>query len=363
MSPAEITIRQATLADKAAISDFLGLAYPDRAHYKFPARWEWEFERNPYWPAAGLPIWIAVDAASGKIVGQSCALVEPLLVNGREHRIAWGVDFHVLPDYRGQGIGSQLQAANNRSHPIFMSLSMAGSAARIKSRLGLKPLPPVPVYEKIINHAPASVQNTLQDRFPGIPQWMAGWIAPSIATLLSARDRRRDRKRLRPVATAPEKVSRFGPESDALWASISGRYRALVRRDADFLNWKFAEQPHMKHESFMAWRGNKPCGHLILRRARPPERNTGVLVDLFCDPDDQETIHILVAQAVTHFRQQRVETIAAASSVPSIQRAFLSAGFKPTKQVTPRVRANLSLPENGWLLGKGDHDWDQYPLA
>ena len=63
------TIRQATLADKAAIFDFLRIAYARGSEFKFPDRWEWAFERNPF--VEGLPIWIAIaegGAWSGRVV-------------------------------------------------------------------------------------------------------------------------------------------------------------------------------------------------------------------------------------------------------------------------------------------------------
>jgi len=359
----ELHIRQATLADKPALFDFLRLAYLDRWQSKFPERWEWEFEHNPFLRGNDLPIWVAVDG--DRVVGQSCALVEPLVVHGKEYRVGWGVDFFVLPEYRGQGLGTRLQQANNAGNDIFMSLSMAASAAHIKSNIGLQPLPPVPVFTKIIHHEPESVLQTLAKRtkLPEILLRGAG-LHHLGAGLLTARDARRDRGRIILPAGGVEliPVQQFGPEVDDLWARVSGKFSALVRRDSEYLNWKFARQPHAEHQRVIAQRNGQACGFVIFRQTRPPERNAGLILDMFADPKD-DIIRVLLAYATHQLRERKVMYVQAASSVREFQQVFVALGFKQTKTATPMIRAGVAIPQEGWLLGKGDHDWDQFPLA
>ncbi|HNB55270.1 MAG TPA: GNAT family N-acetyltransferase, partial [Anaerolineales bacterium] len=216
----EILVRQATLADKTALFDFLRQAYPERSQYKFPERWEWEFEKNPFargtlFVRGRLPIWIALDGV--RVVGQSCALVEPLVVHGQETRVGWGVDFFVLPEYRGQGLGTRLQQANDTSHEIFMSLSMAAAASRIKANIGLQPLPPVPLLMKIVRHDPESVLKTLAARTK-LPEKLirVSGIHRLGASLLTQRTARRERDFSLPEPGTLTPVEYFGPEMDAL---------------------------------------------------------------------------------------------------------------------------------------------------
>ncbi|MCB9134198.1 MAG: GNAT family N-acetyltransferase [Anaerolineales bacterium] len=352
----DISIRQATLADKPALFAFLRQAYPDRWQYKLPERWEWEFERNPF-VRGPLPIWIALDG--DRVVGQSCALVEPLIIHGQEHRVGWGVDFFVLPEYRGQGLGTHLQQANNAGNEIFMSLSMAQAAAHIKSKIGLSPLPPVPVWMKIIHHDPSSVLNTLTERtkLPE-PLLRASGLPRLTASLLTARTARRDRKMIPPARGALTPVVTFGPAVDDLWARVSGQFSALIRRDAEYLNWKYVQQPHVQYERVLA-----PNGCIIFRRARPPERNAGLILDVFADPKDTDTLRTLLGHAIQRLTAQGVTYILTASSLPAVQKILAAWDFKQTKTVTPMIRANIPVPQEEWLLGKGDHDWDQFPLA
>ena len=359
----DVTIRQASVADKTALFKFLAQAYGDRSQYKFPQRWEWAYEHNPHWHGPNLPIWIAVTPA-GQVVGQSAALVEPLWVNGREFRVSWGIDFHVLPDFRGQGLGSKLQAANDAATEIFMSLSMADSAARIKSRLGLQALPPVPAYQKILNHDPASVSQTLSRRLPWLPQMLTDALSRPIAARLTARDRKQDSAIPSHTDYQIQALTSFDEIFDVLWTRISGHYTALVRRDAAYLAWKYGRQPHIDPEILLALNGaDEPSGYLVVRQTRPPERSAGIILDLFSAPGDSGCIQSLLAHAIRHFRARGVTTLRAASSQPELQKALQAAGFKPHGQTVPMVRTDIELPSAGWLLSKGDHDWDQYPLA
>jgi GNAT superfamily N-acetyltransferase len=352
----EILVRQATLCEKPALFEFLRHAYPDRWQYKFPARWEWEYENNPFVQGAP-PIWIAL--AGDRIIGQSGALVEPLVIHGQDTRVGWGVDFFVLPEFRGQGLGTRLQQANNAGNEVFMSLSMAASAARIKTAIGLQPLPPVPVFMKIVKHDPESVLTTLAAR-THLPEGILRVTGlPRLgASLLTARTARRARNIPPPVPGALTPLAQFGPETDDLWARLSGKFTALIRRDAEYLNWKYVQQPHVQYERYMTERG-----YVIFRRARPPERNAGLILDVFADPADEPTLRTLLSFASHRLTAQGVTYLQAASSVPAIQHILTGWDFKQTKTVTPMIRAGFPVPQTGWLLGKGDHDWDQFPLA
>ena len=356
----KVIIRRATYADKPAIFEFLAAAYPGRSEFKFPHRWEWAYENNPFLTGDAPPVWIALSP-DGRVIGQSAALVEPLVVDGAEYRVGWGVDFHVLPEYRGQGIGTRLQAANDAENEVFMSLSMADSAAGIKRGLGLEPLPEVAVFTRILHHDPDSVRETLIRRFGRLPPALAGGLAGPAARLLTKRSRPRGAPI--PPDLQIRREPHFSEAYDRLWARLGAEYRTLIRRDARYLTWKFRHQPHMHYEILGGYRDDGLAGYVVLRRARPPERNAGILVDLFTDPGDRAVTALLIDAALRRFYDLEATYVTAATGASHIRDALVVTGFKETRTVTPLARAPFPLPEDGWLLGKGDHDWDQYPLA
>lgn len=370
----KITVRQATPKDKRAIFDFIREAYPDRYQYKIPERWEWEFESNPFREPDSLPIWIAVDEKTGRIVGQSNALVERLWLDGRVYQLGWGVDFYVKPEYRGRGIGTRLQKANLEGNEIFMSLDMAKAAQHIKAKIGMKPLPPIPVYTRIIRHEPKSVLKTLVKRLApdnaslqkGLAVIFKILLVPYIlAGLLTLRENWQDWMALDKLdlSLAVPDVESFDASINALWRNVAPNFEALVLRDVTHLNWKFARQPLMEHTRFVARRENAILGYLVVRRSRVPERNAGTIVDLFAAPENENTIRTLLIHAIRYFRSEKVTYIRAANSAIEYQLMLQSLGFKKTREVVPMIYPPNAFSDKKWLLGMGDHDWDQYPLA
>jgi hypothetical protein len=163
-------------------------------------------------------------------------------------------------------------------------------------------------------------------------------------------------------------VGRFGAEMDAFWAELAPSFPAAVRRHAAYLNWKYVDQPHMDYHRFVARRQDKVVGCVILRQGRPPEPNVGVLAELLADPGDEPLVHALLAHAVAHLRRLGVKSILAASSLPSYLAAYRRFGFVDTQEIVAvwhrsgPAAAWPPVESEGWFLGMGDHDWDQYPL-
>jgi GNAT superfamily N-acetyltransferase len=347
------TIRQATYADKPALAEFLAKAYPGREMFKYPERWDWAYENNPYLTNTAPPVWIAVHE-DGNIIGQCNSLMEPLTIRGETHSVGWGVDFYVLEEFRGHGIGSQLQRANKEANQVFLSLSMAKIAYAIKKKMGMLELPAVPEYTKMVNHTAESIQY-------GSPSMR--FIAAPLAKLLNWRDERPLKNFTLPKDISIARAAGFDAAFDELWERVSPKFAGLTRRDAAYLDWKYIQQPHATREIFTAQQGGEMTGYLILRVSTPPERNAGTILDLFCDPRDKDTIRALLHYGTCFLKSAGVIYITAASSVTSYQAVFTELGYKVTKTVIPMIHADVELPKDGWLLGKGDHDWDQYPLA
>ena len=375
-----ITVRQATHADRTEIFAFIRKAYPGRWEYKIPDRWEWEYVNNPFLETGTLPIWIAVDE-NGQVVGQTCAMIEPLKLDQKIYRVGWSVDTFLLPEYRGQGIGYRLQKANDEANPIFMSLSMSAANRRIKIKQGSTALPPVSAFERPVRFRPAAVVVAFQDRLGELSEkrrrlagrlFAASRLQYGLASWMTWRTNRADRKRF--VGSDPSiavtEVAAFDESSDALWQKVSPYFQAAVVRDRVYLNWKYVQQPHADYSRLAAHRNGVLCGHLILRQARPPEPEVGILADLFADPQDQATHLTLIAAGIRRLRQAGVAYLTAATSVPAYQDALQAMGFQKTKEVVPTIHhrstrqdAEPNLASLSWLLGRGDHDWDQYPNA
>ncbi len=379
MGNGTVTVRRAELADQEAVFAFIRQAYEGRWQYKIPERWAWLYLNNPFLEGPDLPVWVAVTER-GEVVGQTCAMIEPVKIGGTRTRVSWSVDTFVLPAYRGQGLGYRLQEANDRANPLFMSMFMSSANRRIKEALGSITLDPVASMDRPMRHTPENVLAALGERLPlgraarapalGLIHRLG--VDRAIGRAFTRRAARRDAAFVADLTgeLEIEPVARFGQEADLLWDQLSPHFKAIVIRDQAYLNWKYVDQPHASYERFLARRNGHPCGHLILRPGRPPEPEVGVLADLFASPDDPDTLRGLVAYAIGWFRRAGVRYLIAGTSVQSYRAALEELGFRQRSELVPMAHCRLApdvcqpIGEAGaWLLGRGDHDWDQYPNA
>ncbi len=162
----------------------------------------------------------------------------------------------------------------------------------------------------------------------------------------------------------------FDDRFDRFWEKVQLQYPIIIRRDSQFLKWKYLEQPDMRYRIFTAARDGEFRGYIILRCAFPPESNAGIIADILTDPRDKAGLRMLLFHAVRFFKSQNMKYIYCASSIPAYQRAFQSVGFRKKKTIVPLLHSQLNdnqntllFSKNCWFLGRSDHDWDQYPYA
>ncbi len=374
-----VDVRQATPADQEALFAFIRQAYEGRWQYKIPDRWAWLYVDNPFLEGSALPIWIAVTEG-GEVVGQTCAMIEPIKIGTRHTRVGWSVDTFVLPAYRGQGIGYRLQEANDRANPLFMSMFMSAANRRIKESLGSIALDPVAFLDRPMRYLPEHVLDALAGRLP------LGQRARSLAVsilrrlglgqllgrALTARAARRDEALASalPEGLVFQAVDRFGEEADQLWALLGPHFEAIVVRDQAYLNWKYVAQPHVTYQRYVARRHGELCGYVIFRTGQPPEPEVGILTDFLADPEDPETIRALAVFAIQQLRRAGVRYLITGTSVRAYQNVLVELGFRKQHELVPMAHCELAPPAcqvidqtGAWFLGRGDHDWDQYPNA
>lgn len=375
-----IEIRQAQLSDKSAIFDFLSKAYEDLSPYKYPERWEWQFQCNPFVKDLNLPIWLAIDD-SNKIVGQICSMVEPLKINNRKGTILnWAVDLIVLPEYRDQKIGFRLTKAIYDASENLMALPMSKAFRHYMEKLGSIQLESFGVYRRIALVKQESICSIIKNRFSDKGLWgksiynfsrvffLCHVIAWAVNSFVSVRDFFYKTRMNTSIYIKESFV--FDQKFNDFWEVVSNEFDVIVRRDSEFLKWKYSQQPFVDYKVFTALINSRISGYSILRTASSPESNTGIIADLLVSPGDTETIKALLFHAVNYFKIQKVRNISVASSNIAYQRAFREVGFKKHKEmhpllhVDPQVQSQESMSiKDAWFLGRSDHDWDQFPLG
>jgi GNAT superfamily N-acetyltransferase len=369
-------IRQASIADREALFDFVRVAYGDRAKHKIPDRWKWYFQDNPFLRGDGerLPIWIAIK--DGRIVGQWCAVPVEMKIGEEVRQASWGIDLIVLPTCRGEGLASRLFHAFAEHYELRMSVSMTAITRHIYTREGSISVAPVSVFRRLVGLNRRSILLYVQARLRRWP-WLHRAVrigcqvfqfdrvfALPVNAALGLRDLL-ERRTKREPRTQIREVERFGDEIDQLWNATSHQFGVIAKRDRIFLNWRFADDPLLEYRSFVATRDGEPKGYLVLRKCQPIELNMGKIVDLYASRDDEETLDDLIRHAI-HVFGREVMAIECAVTPLEYRRALSRFGFREKDRVTPLVfctdaglRAKLDALKDRWFLTKGDQDWDR----
>jgi len=369
-----ITVRRATILDKPTIFNFLRQAYGEAGLFKFPERWEWQFENNPYKPDDKIPVFIAVTE-DGQVVGQSAAMYEPLKIGTDLLRLTWALDAIILPEYRGKNLGFETLRLNCESSDLWMGLIMAASSRHILTKLGCKEVDKVFSFRRVAVFDQDSVSFGLANRsgMKKIDTLLRKLkITEAISRFINALVGIQDfllSFSIDKTITIKESTD-VDEEFNHFWNKIQQYYPVIVQRNSKFLRWKYQDQPHVQYRFLKASRANEMCGYLIFRCAKPPESNSGIIADILTHPDDQATKKALLMKAVNLFKAEKMKYVYAASSLSSYQNAFTALGFRKKKEITPLLHSNLDehkatllFKRGSWFLGRSDHDWDQYPYA
>jgi GNAT superfamily N-acetyltransferase len=309
-------------------------------------------------------------------------MIEPLQVGDQATKVGWSVDTYVLPEYRGCGLGRELQRLNQNSHGVFMSLSMSDANRRIKNTLGATALQPVSVFKLRLRTTPQDITRRIgrrhrtlgtAGRYSGLA-YMASTMVRGTRAWTWTRASASSRKLLHALEFVA--VERFPDDMNGLWRSMAGQFGIAVERTARLLNWKFCDQPQAAYQRFAVRRNGRLCAYLILRRCCPPEPDYGLLVDLLAPPADSDLARALIVFAVEQFAERGVFTVKAAASLSAHAHAYRSLGFQevrhliPMCHVSPELRSTLTEPTlsaadspRSAFFTYGDHDLDQYPLT
>lgn len=374
-----ITIRRATLEDKQAIFAFLNQAYGDKARYKYPERWEWQFENNPFRDPDALPLWIALNE-TGNIVGQIGSQIEPLKQGPNlKRRLFWGVDLVVLPEYRNQKIGNKLNQAMVSNTENIIALPMSGAYRHYLLELGATKVDAAQAFQKYLYLDATAIKSTLSNRLADSASFRLflkalfglrfDRLISKVANLFLKHQNAPNRSLHFPNISIVE-VKEFDSSTDRFWASVADEFEIIVERTSQFLNWKYVQQPFLQYRKFLAFRNGAVSGYIILRRSDSLEGDFGIIADLLSSPSDTESINALLEHTLSWFYQQKVKIVFAASSHPVFQRALTHFKFSKYKEVIPLFKnfdssyeLEQAYESGNWFFGRSDHDWDQYPYG
>jgi GNAT superfamily N-acetyltransferase len=332
----EFLVRPYAASDSAAVLALLRQVWAHKhdVETQFRDRWWWQFEQPPLY---------VVETAQ-RTLGGLCAYVPfTLRVRGGDVPSAWFVDFYVLPQYQGRGLGRRLTCAVQERFPMTASLSQTAMAWRVFQKMGWHERAGVTLY-----------------MHPYPARWL--FRGPSASHRVSTHA----------IAAGLPAAA----DLDRLWSQARDAYEAIARRDSAHILQRYESQGGREYVLVCCHRGPECTGYMIVRAVRPVSarsaRTDGLIVDYLLHPDDADTFAALLGEAARVLRDAGAERLYCISTSRQSQRVLTSRGFlSPGTPLLGRLlRSNVKwltftqapgagrIDPAAWFLTMGDCDID-----
>ncbi|HXH05810.1 MAG TPA: GNAT family N-acetyltransferase [Vicinamibacterales bacterium] len=291
----------------------------------------------------------------GEIVG-ACGL-EPvvLVVDGQAHRAMRALDIMLRPDVERRGLGAYIYLALFERFPIIIATGSNDRSHRLISRMFRHTLD-LRCWKALVRSAPV-LEHRLGLRF------VAG-AAAAMADRLLALERR---LRRRHASFEIREMARFDDSVTELSMACEGPGRVMVRRSAEYLNWRFVDNPRCRHTVLGAFDGHRLVGYVVVRLnlARPNPRRVAEIVDWLVVPDsDDRAARALLGVALDRLAAREAGLVLCMAFDDHAGATLSGCGLRsrPQQRLPFFVRAGdaalharLSSPV-GWRLTLGDFD-------
>ncbi len=343
-----ISIRRADLtADRELIIDTLLRYLTPLSNAR---RYDWLYTENPHGHARA---WIAVDDETNAIVGMAAAFPR-LFYIGDSQETGWVLgDFCIHDKYRSLGPALQLQRAcleDVEAGATFFCYDFPTSTMMaVYKRLSIHP------FSRMLRLA-KPLRTDRQIRRIVRPALLARAISTAGNLVLAFSDRRG--KDCGDIALSLHEGA-CGEDFSLLAKTTGSRYGMCIQRSAEYLNWRYLENPLYRFELMTARRNGALVGYAFYTQVG----QDGTLVDLF-GVNDPTVITALADRVVAILRQRGVVTVSAPILeshpwVPWLRRL----GFRP-RETSPVIFYAPHWSSSGdtgfeaakWLLMSGDRD-------
>lgn len=303
-----------------------------------------------------IPYW--VFELGGEIIG-ACGL-EPvmLVVDGNPVHAVRTMDIMVRPDVDGRGLGTFMNLMLFRQFPVTLVTGSNASSHQLLSRMYHHTLDLV-FWKTLI-----ASREIIEQRLKAGP--VSGVIAAGADVVL--RIMRQRRRATPPPGIDVQQMSRFDAQVDALSYVFEQPGRIIVRRSAEYLNWRFVDNSRCRYRLFGAFAEGILQGYVVTRLNlnRPNPRREGEIVDWLARgaAGPKSSLPALLTAAVEDLVSAGAGFVTCAAHGAEIEAAADSSGFRfrEGQRIPFFVRASSSTLHRrlssapGWFLTRGDLD-------
>jgi hypothetical protein len=303
-----------------------------------------------------VPYWIFVK--DGQVMG-GCGLESvTLVVDGQPVPATRTMDIMVHPDVDGRGLGAFMNLMLFRRFPIAIVTGCNATSKNLISRMFHHTTDLV--FWKTVMASQPLVQRVYNGPF-------SKNIADSVDLMLAAA--RWTRNVDLPSGIHIRECTRFDERVTDLSRRCERLGRVIVRRDADYLNWRFFDNPRCRYRAYVAFRGDRIDGYVVtqLNLARHNPHREGDIVDWLAveDVDGTESpLAALIEHGLKALIKDGAGIVSCAAHGAGLGVAAATNGFRRrdaqripffVRAGVPRVQSRLS-SEAGWYLTRADLD-------
>jgi hypothetical protein len=335
--------------DLRGVEQLYRRTYGTEAADSIRLRWDWT-RRNPA-NSSDEPCYLIVREGPTVIAAAPLTPVR-VSIRGLQAEGAWCGDPLVAAERQRRGLGESLLRAWDRESGVALGAALSEGTRFLLDKIRWPP--PVTL---------ACVVKPLSRRALRIATWpmpvnrFVSAITLPVVRVVS---------RARPLREHVETVRRFGRDIDRLWERVAPRLDLAVRRDAAYLNWKYAEPPHVRYSIAILKRDEEPHGYAVYRHLREPQGRVTQIVDFLTDPEDERGLKTLLRWIDREARAEDSDKIRCYVQHARFRRVLRRSGYfvvKSTVLLNAKVNA-VQVPADfyeetdGWHFTLGDDDLD-----
>jgi hypothetical protein len=335
--------------DRRGVEQLYRRTYGTEAADSIRLRWDWT-RRNPA-NSSDEPCYLIVREGPTVIAAAPLTPVR-VSIRGLQAEGAWCGDPLVAAERQRRGLGESLLRAWDRESGVALGAALSEGTRFLLDKIRWPP--PVTL---------ACVVKPLSRRALRIATWpmpvnrFVSAITLPVVRVVS---------RARPLREHVETVRRFGRDIDRLWERVAPRLDLAVRRDAAYLNWKYAEPPHVRYSIAILRRDEEPHGYAVYRHLREPQGRVTQIVDFLTDPEDERGLKTLLRWIDREARAEDSDKIRCYVQHARFRRVLRRSGYfvvKSTVLLNAKVNA-VQVPADfyeetdGWHFTLGDDDLD-----
>jgi len=236
-----------------------------------------------------------------------CLHIIPLKYKGvyRVEKCGTGADFAVHPDYRKLGLGFSLGEHVNvklKDTGHKFTFSITGNPKLIHSM----PRDHVMFPGEAVNYVKIEDIDRQLEAYPMSDDWLVRVGFTALKGLTRLRGLLKGSK----IDHNVEKADSFGAEADALWSDVENRYKFAVRRDSEYLNWKYCDYRVGGYQIRKTFDGDRLTGYCVFRINRYREEYpVGYISEIVTMPGRFDIAGALVKSAVDWFSDEDVNIV------------------------------------------------------